>query len=70
MEVSLQVEEDRRTVASGAAQVTGIKETQQTKTCDGSINLLKFSVKLTRSRLLVLSSLEKWSRQRQVSEII
>lgn len=42
---SLQVEGEKRTVAGGSARVNGIKETQQTKTQDGSVNL--FSVKLT-----------------------
>lgn len=50
---SFQVEEDKRTGASGAAQVTGIKEIQQRKTWDGGEGLSKLPTKLNRQLLLV-----------------
>ncbi len=45
VEVSLQVEEGKRTATSTAAQVTGRKEIQQSKTWDGSVNLMTFPIK-------------------------
>lgn len=69
VEVSLQVEEDKRTVASGAARVTGIKAIQRTKHRDGRFNLFKVFVKFPHTLLSVFPSPENWSHQQQVREI-